>query len=63
MSENILEIKNFTKQFRSHWTFSKIPAVDNISLNVTKGEIFGFLGHNGAGKKPADGGGRGPTAN
>ncbi len=47
---NILEIKNFSKEFRSHWTFSKIPAVNGISLNIKEGEIFGFLGHNGAGK-------------
>jgi ABC-2 type transport system ATP-binding protein len=31
-------------------TFGKFVAVDNISLNVRKGEIFGFLGPNGAGK-------------
>ena len=27
-----------------------IRAVDNLTLNVKKGEIYGFLGHNGAGK-------------
>jgi len=43
MSE-VIEIKNFTKNF------GKLIAVDNISLNVKKGEIFGFLGPNGAGK-------------
>ena len=47
---NILEIKNFSKEFRSHWTFSKIPAINGISLDIKEGEIFGFLGHNGAGK-------------
>jgi len=30
--------------------FGKFVAVNNISLNVRKGEIFGFLGPNGAGK-------------
>jgi ABC-2 type transport system ATP-binding protein len=30
--------------------FGKFIAVDNISLEVTRGEIFGFLGANGAGK-------------
>ncbi|HKM34590.1 MAG TPA: ATP-binding cassette domain-containing protein [Lachnospiraceae bacterium] len=30
--------------------FSDVKAVDEISLNVEKGELFGFLGVNGAGK-------------
>lgn len=31
-------------------SFGKVQAVDDISLEVKKGEIFGFLGPNGAGK-------------
>lgn len=31
-------------------TFGAFTAVDHVSLEVTKGEIFGFLGPNGAGK-------------
>lgn len=31
-------------------TFNGLRAVDNISFTVAAGEIFGFLGHNGAGK-------------
>lgn len=45
--ENIIEIKGLTKKFG---TFT---AVDNISFDVKKGEIFGFLGANGAGKTTA----------
>jgi ABC-2 type transport system ATP-binding protein len=41
---NVLEIKNLTKKF------TDFIAVDNISLSITEGEIFGFLGANGAGK-------------
>lgn len=40
----MIEIKNVTKKF------GDFVAVDNISLNVNKGEIFAFLGPNGAGK-------------
>lgn len=41
---NVLEIRQLTKKF------GDFIAVDNISLNVREGEIFGFLGANGAGK-------------
>ena len=30
--------------------FGKVKAVDDISFSVQKGELFGFLGVNGAGK-------------
>ena len=43
-SKNAVEIKDLTK------TFNGFVAVDNISLEVKKGEIFGFIGPNGAGK-------------
>lgn len=41
---NILEIKNVTKQYAGHL------ALDNVSLAVPKGSIYGLLGPNGAGK-------------
>ena len=45
MSEkNLLSIENLYK------SFGDFKAVDNISLNVHKGDIYGFLGPNGAGK-------------
>lgn len=40
----VLEINNLTKKF------GDFIAVDHMSLNVREGEIFGFLGANGAGK-------------
>ena len=44
--ENMIEIKNFTKVYSG----SEKPSVDNFSLTIQGGEVFGFLGHNGAGK-------------
>jgi ABC-2 type transport system ATP-binding protein len=41
---NIIETANLTKKF------GRFTAADSISLSVNKGEIFGFLGLNGAGK-------------
>lgn len=42
---SVLEIKNFSQRYNN-----QALAVDNLSLNVEAGEIFGFIGHNGAGK-------------
>ncbi len=44
MAEAAVTLENLTKKFGS------FTAVDNISFTVNKGEIFGFLGANGAGK-------------
>ncbi|MDQ6422249.1 ABC transporter ATP-binding protein [Paenibacillus sp. LHD-117] len=41
---NVLEMKQLTKKFGDY------IAVDNITMSVKEGEIFGFLGANGAGK-------------
>ncbi len=40
----IIKTKNLTKKF------GELVAVDNVNLEVTKGECFGLLGPNGAGK-------------
>ena len=40
----IIEVKNLTKQYK------EVTAVDGIHFQVEKGELFGFLGVNGAGK-------------
>ncbi len=42
--ENILEVKGLSKQY------TKTLAVDNISFEIGKGEIFALIGPNGAGK-------------
>ena len=40
----MLQIKNLTKKFGDK------VAVSDLSLNIEKGDIYGFIGHNGAGK-------------
>ena len=45
--ENVIEVEHLVK------AFGAFHAVDDISFTVRKGEIFGFLGANGAGKTTA----------
>lgn len=44
MDDPIIELKSLTKRYGS------LTAVDELNLNIYKGEIFGLLGPNGAGK-------------
>lgn len=44
-TNNMLEIKNYTKIYGEG-----NKAADNVSLTVERGDIYGFIGHNGAGK-------------
>jgi len=44
---NVIEVKDLTKRF------GNFTAVDHITFDVEQGEIFGFLGANGAGKTTA----------
>ena len=41
---SIIEVKNLTKNFR------EVKAVDDLSFSVNEGDVYGFLGQNGAGK-------------
>jgi ABC-2 type transport system ATP-binding protein len=44
---NVIEVENLVKKFGS------FVANDNLNFSVAKGEVFGFLGANGAGKTTA----------
>ncbi|UUD37243.1 ABC transporter, ATP-binding protein [Mycoplasmopsis californica] len=43
-NENIIQVKNLTKSFQN------LRALDDLSFKVQKGQLYGFLGLNGAGK-------------
>ena len=42
--DNLLEIKNVVK------TYGDYTALNNVSLTIPKGSVYGLLGPNGAGK-------------
>ena len=44
MDEYILQTKGLTKRF------GRKVVVNNLDLNIRKGDIYGFIGPNGAGK-------------
>ena len=48
--ETIIEIENLSKQYRKGFFMTRVSALEALSLEIYKGEIFGYLGPNGAGK-------------
>ena len=47
MARPILEVEHFTRRYGDK------VAVRDVSLTVEAGDILGFIGHNGAGKRDA----------
>ena len=47
-SREIFRLEHVSKVFRDK--YSEVRAVDDVSLNITRGEIFGIIGMSGAGK-------------
>jgi len=46
----VVQIEQLRKVFRVGFWGRRVTAVDGLSLEVQRGEVFGFLGPNGAGK-------------
>jgi ABC-2 type transport system ATP-binding protein len=46
----MIKIEGLTKQFAKNKKETPITAVEDLTLEVSEGEVFGFLGPNGAGK-------------
>ena len=47
--ETVVETVGLTKIFRDFWMRTKATAVDGVSFQIQKGELFGLLGPNGSG--------------
>ena len=44
MMNAVIQVKRLTKDFK------EVKAVDDLSFSVGEGQVYGFLGQNGAGK-------------
>ena len=49
-AEAVVQVENLRKVFRVGFWGKRVIAVDHLSMDVRRGEVFGFLGPNGAGQ-------------
>jgi ABC-2 type transport system ATP-binding protein len=49
-ADAIVRVSGLSKVFKDFWGRPKARAVDNVSFEVRRGEVFGLLGPNGSGK-------------
>ncbi len=50
LPEPVISVVRLSKVYRSGLRMKRVQALNDISLEIERGEIFGFLGPNGAGK-------------
>ncbi|MEM6855176.1 MAG: ABC transporter ATP-binding protein [Planctomycetota bacterium] len=49
-ADHLIQCARLTKVFKDFWLRDRVTAVNNIDLDVRRGEVFGLLGPNGSGK-------------
>jgi len=48
--ESVVKVQGLTKVFKDFWNRPKARAVNDVSFDIRRGEVFGLLGPNGSGK-------------
>lgn len=48
--ETVVKVQSLTKIFKDFWNRPKAKAVNDVSFDIQRGEVFGLLGPNGSGK-------------